>query len=110
MLARAHEMIQHFPQGYDTGSATAAFGYPGTPSARRARARCLAARASSFSMSQTPISTRLEKTALSEAISELKQAGALVIVGHRPLHLSAANKIPVSRKATSPCSGSGRRC
>jgi ATP-binding cassette subfamily C protein/ATP-binding cassette subfamily C exporter for protease/lipase/ATP-binding cassette subfamily C protein EexD len=94
-LACAHEMIQHFPQGYDTWIGDGGVRLSGGQRQRVGFARAVFG-SPRFIVLDEPNANldQAGEAALSDAISELKQAGvALVIVGHRPSTLSAVDKI-----------------
>jgi PrtD family type I secretion system ABC transporter len=94
-LACAHEMIQHFPQGYDTWIGDGGVRLSGGQRQRVGLARAVFGTPRFIVLDEPNANLdQAGEAALSEAIFELKQAGvALVIVGHRPSTLSAVDKI-----------------
>src|SRR4029450_13867166 len=94
-LAFAHEMIQHLPQGYDTRIGDGGVRLSGGQRQRVGLARAVFANPQFIVLDEPNANLdQAGEAALTKAIFELKKAGvALVIVGHRPSTLSAADKI-----------------
>ena len=94
-LAHAHEMIQHFPQGYDTLIGDGGVRLSGGQRQRIGLARTVFG-SPRFIVLDEPNANldQAGEAALAEAMEDLKRRGAaLVIVGHRPSTLSVADKI-----------------
>jgi ATP-binding cassette subfamily C protein/ATP-binding cassette subfamily C exporter for protease/lipase/ATP-binding cassette subfamily C protein EexD len=94
-LAHANEMIEHFPQGYDTHIGAGGVRLSGGQRQRIGLARAVFG-GPRFIVLDEPNANLDEagETALVEAIENLKRSGvALVLVGHRPSTLSVADKV-----------------
>jgi PrtD family type I secretion system ABC transporter len=94
-LAYAHEMIQHFPQGYDTRIGDGGVRLSGGQRQRIGLARAVFGNPRFIVLDEPNANLdQAGEAALAEAIENLKQSGvALIIVGHRPSTLSIATKI-----------------
>jgi PrtD family type I secretion system ABC transporter len=94
-LAYAHEMIQHFPQGYDTRIGDGGVRLSGGQRQRIGLARAVFGNPRFIVLDEPNANLdQAGEAALAEAIENLKRSGvALIIVGHRPSTLSIATKI-----------------
>jgi PrtD family type I secretion system ABC transporter len=94
-LAHAHEMIQHFPQGYDTHIGDGGVRLSGGQRQRIGLARAVFGNPRFIVLDEPNANLdQAGEAALGQAIETLKRSGvALIIVGHRPSTLSVANKI-----------------
>jgi PrtD family type I secretion system ABC transporter len=94
-LAHAHEMIQHFPQGYDTYIGDGGVRLSGGQRQRIGLARAVFGGPRLIVLDEPNANLdQAGENALTEAIENLKRSGvALIIVGHRPSTLSVADKV-----------------
>jgi ATP-binding cassette subfamily C protein/ATP-binding cassette subfamily C exporter for protease/lipase/ATP-binding cassette subfamily C protein EexD len=94
-LAHAHEMIQHFPQGYDTQIGDGGVRLSGGQRQRIGLARAVFGNPRFIVLDEPNANLdQAGEAALAQAIETLKRSGvALIIVGHRPSTLSVATKI-----------------
>ena len=95
--SRAHDMIQHLPQGYDTWLGEGGVRLSGGQRQRIGLARAVFGNPRLLVLDEP--NAHLDQTgeaALTAAVAELKRRGvALVIVGHRPSTLEVADKVLV---------------
>jgi len=94
-LAHAHEMIRHFPQGYDTHIGDGGVRLSGGQRQRIGLARAVFGNPRFIVLDEPNANLdQAGEAALAQAIETLKRSGvALIIVGHRPSTLSVANKV-----------------
>jgi ATP-binding cassette, subfamily C, type I secretion system permease/ATPase len=94
-LAHAHDMIQHFPQGYDTPIGEGGVRLSGGQRQRIGLARAVFGNPRFIVLDEPNANLdQAGEAALAQAIETLKRAGvALIIVGHRPSTLSVADRI-----------------
>jgi PrtD family type I secretion system ABC transporter len=94
-LAHAHEMIQHFPEGYDTRVGDGGVRLSGGQRQRIGLARAVFGDPRFIVLDEPNANLdQAGEAALAEAIETLKRSGvALIIVGHRPSTLSIADKV-----------------
>lgn len=95
MLAHAHEMIQHLPNGYDTQIGEGCLRLSGGQRQRIALARAVYGNPRLIVLDEPNANLdQAGESALSTAIQELKkQDVASIIIGHRPSTLAQADKI-----------------
>ena len=94
-LAHAHEMIRHFPQGYDTHIGDGGVRLSGGQRQRIGLARAVFGNPRFIVLDEPNANLdQAGEAALAQAIETLKRSGvALIIVGHRPSTLAVANKV-----------------
>jgi len=94
-LAHAHDMIQHFPQGYDTPVGEGGVRLSGGQRQRIGLARAVFGNPRFIVLDEPNANLdQAGEAALAQAIETLKRAAvALIIVGHRPSTLSVADRI-----------------
>jgi ATP-binding cassette subfamily C protein/ATP-binding cassette subfamily C exporter for protease/lipase/ATP-binding cassette subfamily C protein EexD len=95
MLAHAHELIQHLPDGYDTQIGDSGTRLSGGQRQRLGLARAVYGNPRLVILDEPNANLdQAGESALAATISLLKQQGtALIIVGHRPSTLAQADKI-----------------
>ncbi|EIM30502.1 type I secretion system permease/ATPase [Microvirga lotononidis] len=95
MMAHAHELIQHLPQGYETQIGDGGAGLSGGQRQRLGLARAVYGSPRLIVLDEPNANLdQAGESALAATLHELKMQGtALIIVGHRPSTLAQADKI-----------------
>jgi PrtD family type I secretion system ABC transporter len=102
MLAHAHQMIQHLPQGYDTWIGDGGIRLSGGQRQRIGLARAVFGGPRLVVLDEPNSNLdQAGEAALADALRDLKASGtALVIVGHRPSTLTQADKVLVLKNGS----------